>query len=81
MWLIKCLPLKFNVMFKFNYSKYNPPGLIFGGGGGLYMEGVFHFNSWFLNALGLIHGGAYYQNFTVPVLMAEYYLGQVFVEA
>ena len=45
------------------------------------MEGVFHFNSWFLNALGLIHGGAYYQNFTVPVLMAEYYLVQVFVEA
>ena len=31
-------------MFKFNYSKYNPQGLIFGGGG-LYMEGVFRFKS------------------------------------
>ena len=29
--LIKYLPTKFNVMFKFNYSKYNPRGLIFGG--------------------------------------------------
>ena len=43
-------------MFKFYYSKYNPRGLIFGGG--LYI-GVFHFKSWFPNALGLIHGGAY----------------------
>ena len=24
-------PPKFNVLFKFNYSKYNPRGLIFGG--------------------------------------------------
>ena len=32
-YLIKYLPPKFNVMFKFNYSKYNPRrGLIFGGG-------------------------------------------------
>ena len=31
--LIKYLPPKFNVMFKFTYSKYNPWGLIFGGGG------------------------------------------------
>ena len=29
------------------------------------MEGVFLFKSWFLNAPGLIHGGAYYRNFTV----------------
>ena len=29
------------------------------------MEGVSRFKSWFLNAAGLIHGGAYYQNFTV----------------
>ena len=29
------------------------------------MEGVFRFNSWFLNTPGLIHGGAYYRNFTV----------------
>ena len=50
----------------FFYSKYNPRGLIFGGGGALYMEGVFHFKSWFLNAPGLIHSRAYYQNFTVP---------------
>ena len=28
---MKYLPPKFNVMFKFNYSKYNPRGLIFGG--------------------------------------------------
>ena len=33
------------------------------------MEGVFHFKSWFLklNALGLIHGGAYYRNFTESI--------------
>ena len=36
----KNLPPKFNVMFKLNYSKYNPRG-IFSGGGDLYMEGVF----------------------------------------
>ena len=30
-WLIKYLHPKFNVMFKFYYSKYNPPGLIFDG--------------------------------------------------
>ena len=31
------------------------------------MEEVFLFKNWFLNALGLIHGGAYhaYRNFTV----------------
>ena len=29
------------------------------------MERVFRFKSWFLNAPGLIHGGAYYRNFTV----------------
>ena len=29
------------------------------------MEGVFCFKSWFLNAPGLIHCGAYYRNFTV----------------
>ena len=29
--LMKYLPPNFNVMFKFNYSKYNPRGLIFGG--------------------------------------------------
>ena len=63
---VSLFSLKFNVMFEFNYSKYNPRGLIFGdGGGGLYMEGVFRFKSWFLNAPGLIHGGVYYRNFTV----------------
>ena len=43
------------------------PGGLFSGsrGGVLYMEEVFHFKSWFLNALGLIHSGVYYQNFTV----------------
>ena len=50
-------------MFKFDYPKYNPPGAYFREG--LYMEGVFRFKSWFLNAPGLIHGGAYYRNFTV----------------
>ena len=34
-------------------------------GGGLYLEGVSRFKSWFLNAPGLIHSGPYYQNFTV----------------
>ena len=29
------------------------------------MEGVFHFKHWFLDAPGLIHGGAYYRNITV----------------
>ena len=38
------------------------PGAYFRGD--LYMEGVFRFKSWFLNAPGLIHGGAY-RNFTV----------------
>ena len=33
--------------------------------GGLYMEGVFCFKSWFLNAPGLTYSGAYYWNFTV----------------
>ena len=61
---ISFFPRKFNVLFKFNYSKYNPRGLIFRGRG-LYMEGVFRFKSWFLNAPGLIYCGAYYRNFTV----------------
>ena len=60
---IKYLLPKFHVMFKFNYSKYNPRGLI--SGGGLDMEGVFRFKSWFLNAPGLIHGGAYYRTVCV----------------
>ena len=29
------------------------------------MEGVFHFKHWFLDAPGLIQGGAYYRNITV----------------
>ena len=62
----KIPPPKFNVyMFKFNYFPY------FRRGGGLYMEGVFRFKSWFLNAPGLIHGGAY-RNFKVyyfPLLL------------
>ena len=33
------------------------------------MEGVLCFKSWFLDALGLIHGGAYYRNFTVFVVL------------
>ena len=32
------------------------------------MEGVFCFKSWFLNAPGLIHCGAYSQNFTVCII-------------
>ena len=32
------------------------------------MEGVFRFKNWFLKALGLKHGGAYYQNFTVLIV-------------
>ena len=31
------------------------------------MEEVFRFKIWFLNALGLIHGGAYYWNFMVLI--------------
>ena len=64
-YLIKYLPPKFNVMFKFNYSKYNPRrGLIFGGGGLIHGRS-FRFKSWFPNTLGLIYSGAYYRNFTV----------------
>ena len=33
------------------------------------MEGVFRFKYWFLNAPGLIHGGAYYRNLTVYQLL------------
>ena len=36
------------------------PGGLLSGGEELYMEGVFRFKSWFLNAPGLIHGRAYY---------------------
>ena len=36
------------------------------------MEGVFRFKSWFLNAPGLIHGGAYYRNFTVVGMFTIY---------
>ena len=61
--LIKDLPPTFTVMLKFNYSKYNPRGLIFGGA---YTWKEFSFSeSWFLNAPGLIHGGAHYRDFTV----------------
>ena len=34
------------------------PGCLFSEGG-LYLEAVFCFKSWFLNAPGLIHGGTY----------------------
>ena len=55
-------------MFKFNYSKYTePPGAYFRGGG-LYIENVFRFKSWFLNAPGDLYTvGAYYRNFTVYI--------------
>ena len=36
------------------------------------MEGVFRFRSWFLNAPGLIHSGAYYRNFTVCLSQLYY---------
>ena len=50
-------------------SKYKPP--VGGGGGGLYLEGRFNgrfFCVMILGCLylkGLIHGGAYFRNFTV----------------
>ena len=37
------------------------------------MEEVFRFKSWFLNAPGLIHGGAYYRNFTVHYIRNTIY--------
>ena len=55
--VIKYLPPKFNVMFKFNYPKYNHRGFIFGG--------------------GLIHGWAYYRNFTVPWINSNYVLENI----
>ena len=58
--LATCLYYWFLLLF---YSKYNPRGIILWG---LYnMEGVFRFKSWFLNAPGLVHGGAYFRNFTL----------------
>ena len=59
-------------MFKFNHSKYNPRGGAYFRGEGLLLEGVSPFKSWFLNAPGLIHGGAYYRNFT-PVCQKIYF--------
>ena len=56
---------KFNVMLNLVIPNITP-GAYFRGG--LYMEGVFRFKSWFLNAPGLIQGGAYYRNFTVYIL-------------
>ena len=38
------------------------------------MEGVFRFKSWFLNAPRLIHGGAFFRNFTVFPTGCAYYL-------
>ena len=49
---------KFNVMFKFNYSKYNPRGIIFGGGGLIHGRN-FPFQKVFPKRPGLINGGAY----------------------
>ena len=50
-------------MFKFNYSKYKPQGLIFGEA---YTWKEFSVSKVrFLNAPGLIHDGAYYRNFMV----------------
>ena len=73
-WLMKYLPPKLNVMFKFNYSKYNTRrGLIsiffFGGGEDFTsVEGICGLKSRLRNAPGLIvHDGAYYRNFTVIV--------------
>ena len=49
---------KFNVMFKFTYSKCNPQGLIFfGGGGGL----IIHGRSFPFQKLVLKRPGAYTQ--------------------
>ena len=47
------------------------------------MEGVFRFKSWFLNAPGHIHGGAYYWNFTVSIHYIRLYIeiGIVFMFA
>ena len=38
------------------------------------MEGVFHFKIWLLNAPELIHGRAYYRNFTVYVVLLSFSL-------
>ena len=54
------------VLLNFNYSKPTSVGLF---SGGLYREGVFRFKNGFLNAAGLIHGGAYYRNFTVYIVI------------
>ena len=64
--LIKYITPKFNVLFEFlnqNYSGSNPRSLFLGGGGYLYMEEVYRFKNWFLNAPGLIHGRALLSGF------------------
>ena len=57
----KILTPKFNVMFKLNYSKYNPRGLIFGG---LIHGRSFPFQKLVPKRPRVIHGEAYYRNFT-----------------
>ena len=42
------------------------------------MEGVFRFKRWFVNAPGLIHGWAYYRNFTV--LHFDFYKHSLFLQ-
>ena len=65
--LIKHLPPKFNVMFKFNYSKYKPRGLFFGGGGG--GGGAYTWNEFSFQNLVTKRPGAY----TRWGLLSEFY--------
>ena len=64
--IVKYLPPKFNVMFKFNYSKYNP-------GEGLIHGRSFPFQKLVPKRPWLIHGRAY-RNFTVYYILVYSYL-------
>ena len=63
-WASLILARKFTIflfyfVFKDNFQVQAPPG------GGLYLEGQFNGGFFALRVWGLIHGGAYFRNFTV----------------
>ena len=66
--VFRFFPRKFNVLFKFNYSKYNPRRLIFGGG--LIFGRSFPFQKLVPKRPGAYtRWGLYYRNFTVYPLL------------
>ena len=74
--VFRFFPLSSTLCLNLSIPNITHRGLIFGRG--LYMEGVFRFKSSFLNTPGLIHGGAYYRNFTVTWLTKTGFLSALF---